>query len=121
VRFEVGDRSRIRFWYDMWVGDMTLKEDFPVLFSIACFNEALVVEHVQFLNDTYYWNNFIKFVHDWEMELVTSFFNLLYSIVLRQGGEGRICWSHSNGGYSRFDLFIMRFSDFFIFSLATST
>jgi hypothetical protein len=29
-------------------------------------------------------------VHDWEVDLVTSFFDLLYSLKLRQGGENKI-------------------------------
>jgi hypothetical protein len=34
-------------------------------------------------------------VHDWKIELVTSFFDLLYSIGLRRGSEARICWTPS--------------------------
>jgi hypothetical protein len=52
VRFEVVDGSRIRFWYDMWFGEMTLKEAFQVLFGIARSKKALVVDHMQFSNDT---------------------------------------------------------------------
>jgi hypothetical protein len=35
---------------------------------------------------------FTKLVLDWEVEVVTSFFELLYSHIIRQGGEDRICW-----------------------------
>jgi hypothetical protein len=31
VRFELGDGSRIRFWFDVWCGELPLKEAFPVL------------------------------------------------------------------------------------------
>jgi hypothetical protein len=55
-----------------------LKEAFPMLFSIPCHKEGLVVDRVQFSNDLLQWNvSFIKLVHDWEVELVTLFFNLL--------------------------------------------
>ena len=30
TRFEVGDRSKIGFWHDLWCGDTTLKEVFPI-------------------------------------------------------------------------------------------
>jgi hypothetical protein len=81
----VGDQFRIQFWHDVWIGDRTLMEAFLVLFSIACSKEALVAIHMWFSNDTCQWNvTFIKAVHDWEMELVTSFFDLLYSIRLRR-------------------------------------
>jgi hypothetical protein len=39
-----------------------------------------VEDHMLFSNDTVQWNiTFIILVHDWEVEMVTSFFNLLYS------------------------------------------
>jgi hypothetical protein len=51
----------------VWCGDHTLKVAFPV-FSIARHNEALMVDQVQFSNDSLKWNdNFIRSVHDWEV------------------------------------------------------
>jgi hypothetical protein len=39
------------------------------------------------------WNiNFLKAAHDCEMDLLTSFFTLLYSVRVRQGSEDRLCW-----------------------------
>lgn len=77
VRFEIGDWSRISFWHEMWVADRTLKEAFPVFFSFAHFKEASIPNHLQFSNHTCQWNIiFIKVMHDWEIELVTSFFDL---------------------------------------------
>jgi hypothetical protein len=29
--------------------------------------------------------------HDWEVEVIASFFNLLYSLGLRRGGEDKLC------------------------------
>jgi hypothetical protein len=36
TRFEVGDGSKVRFWHDLWCGDMALKEAFLDLYGIAC-------------------------------------------------------------------------------------
>jgi hypothetical protein len=37
-----------------------------------------MANHVQFSTNSLQWNvTFIRLVHDWEVELVTSFFNLL--------------------------------------------
>jgi hypothetical protein len=70
-----------------------LKEAFPMLFSIPCHTEGLVVDHVQFSNDLSQWNvSYIKLVHDWEVELVTLFFNLLLCLRLSQAGVDRMCW-----------------------------
>jgi hypothetical protein len=35
TRFEVRDDSKVRFWHDLWRGDMTFHDAFPVLFGIA--------------------------------------------------------------------------------------
>jgi hypothetical protein len=48
----VGDESKIWFGQDLRVGDMTLKEAFSMLFSIAHFKEALIVDHMQISNGT---------------------------------------------------------------------
>jgi hypothetical protein len=49
TRFEVGDVSNVRFWHDLWCGDIALKDAFPVLFGIACSKDASIVAHVNFL------------------------------------------------------------------------
>jgi hypothetical protein len=47
----------------------------------------------QFSSDNLLWNiSFTRSVHDWEMDLVISFFDLLYSLRLRQGGGDEIYW-----------------------------
>jgi hypothetical protein len=46
TRFEVGDGSKIRFWYDVWCGDQALKITFLDLFSIVHFKEVGVANHL---------------------------------------------------------------------------
>jgi hypothetical protein len=44
-------------------------------------------------NDVVYWHiNFIGLVHDWEVDFVPSFFNVLYSIRVGRGGDYILCW-----------------------------
>jgi hypothetical protein len=48
---------------------------------------------MQFWNGNIHWNIFFtRPVHDWEVEVVSVFFELLYSQRVRQGGEDKICW-----------------------------
>jgi hypothetical protein len=94
VRFEVGTGSQVLFWKDVWCGDRPLMNAFPALFNIACAKEAWVEENMAIVNGAIQWNVlFIRPVHDWELEEVLRFFELLYSQQLRQGGEDKICWA----------------------------
>jgi hypothetical protein len=60
------------------VWDHPLKAIFSKLFSIARRKEALKSDHVQFSNRNLQWNiSFTRSIHDWEVDLVTSFFDIL--------------------------------------------
>ena len=55
------------------------------LCSIARYKEVWVADHVKFSNGNLQWDiSFTRQVLDWEVDLVTSFFDHLYSIRLRQ-------------------------------------
>jgi hypothetical protein len=47
TRFEVGDGSNVRFWHDLWCGDMALKEAFLDLYDIACTKNASAAVHLE--------------------------------------------------------------------------
>ena len=93
MRFEVRDGSRVLFWHDVWCGELPLKIFIPALFSIACAKKAWVEENMDIAHGVIHWNViFIRTVHDWEMEVVSQFFELLYSQQIRHGGMNKICW-----------------------------
>jgi len=48
TRFELGDRSNIRFWDDVWCGELTLKEASPALYGFAREKDAFVAAHFDF-------------------------------------------------------------------------
>jgi hypothetical protein len=53
---------------------------------------------MQFREGIIQWNViFTRLVQDWEVEVVVSFFERLYSFQLRQGDEDRIGWSLPKG------------------------
>ena len=65
IKFEVSNGTKVKFWYDIWCGDLPLKEAFLELFHLARNREALVSDHMQFRNDTFHWVfDFIKTVPD---------------------------------------------------------
>lgn len=63
IKCGVGDRTKLKFWYYKWHCDIPSKEAFPKLFCLTRNREALVVDCMQFCNDTVYWAlNFIATV-----------------------------------------------------------
>jgi hypothetical protein len=90
VRFDMGVGSKVSFWHDHWCGDRPLKLSYPALFSIAWCKDAWVADNMLFQDGTIRCNVIFTLpVKNWEMELVLSFFEWLYSFHLRFGEEDR--------------------------------
>jgi hypothetical protein len=56
VRFEVGVGSHVSFWHDLCYGDRSLKQCFPVLFSIVRNQVARVANNLVVQNGVTQWN-----------------------------------------------------------------
>jgi hypothetical protein len=66
---------------------MSFKEAFPVLYGIAHDKDTIIVAHLVSESGSFQWDvSFIQAAHDWEVDVLASFFMLLYSI--RVGSEG---------------------------------
>jgi hypothetical protein len=75
------------------VGESSLKDTFPDLFSIAKFKEVSIADNVELSNGAAQWNIvFSRLVHDWEVEVLTSFYSWLYSYKFRGIGEDKLWW-----------------------------
>jgi len=70
------------------------------LFTIACGKDAWVEENMQIQNGNILWNIlFTRLVHDWEVEVVSRFFELLYSLKVRYEGEVKFVGSLREGNH----------------------
>jgi hypothetical protein len=99
VRFEVGLGSKIPFWHDMWCGNQPLKHAFPSLYRIARYKEAWVKDNFNWRNGVMAWNViFVRAIQDWEMEMISTFFEMLYSCKLSRDNVDRISWSPTKKG-----------------------
>jgi hypothetical protein len=108
TRLISGIGSRIQFWDDVWCGEMPRKEVFPVLYDIAPDKDAHVANHLVVVSGSYQWDvSFFRAAHDWEVDVLASFFSLLYSSRVDREGKDQLWWSPSHKGNLILDLSIM--------------
>jgi hypothetical protein len=100
VRLEVGDGYNVLFWHDLRCGDSSMKLCYLVLFSIAPFKDAWVVDNLSVLDGVAHWNAvFTHLAHDWGVEVVLSYYEWFYSHRIRHGAVDRLVWSLSKSGH----------------------
>jgi len=96
VRLEVVNGYHVRFWHDLWCGDRPLKLYYPVLFSLAHFQDAWVVDNLSVVDGVAHWSVvFTRYAQDWEVEMVLSFYEHLYSNRIQHGEVDRLVWNLS--------------------------
>jgi hypothetical protein len=64
-----------------------ISSTFPYLelYRIACVKDVAVADFIQFQGEAVHWQvNFIRLVQDWEIESISSFLELLYSINIKR-------------------------------------
>jgi hypothetical protein len=78
---------------------MPLKLCYLVLFSIARFKDAWMVDNLYVLDGVAHWNViFTCLAQDWEVEMVLSLYEWLYSHRIRHEAVDRLVWSLSKRG-----------------------
>ena len=96
ITFKVGDGSPIKFWHDSWCGTQSLRDSFPALFRLACNQEATVADHLHVHGNTHSWDiEFSRSVQDWEVAVVDTFMEVLYSTHIHRGSLDSIVWNLS--------------------------
>jgi hypothetical protein len=96
----VGEGSHIRFWHDLWCGNRPLKLCYPVLYSIAHFPDAWVVDNLSVVGGAAHWNVlFTRYAQDWDLEMVISFYEQLYSSRIRLEEVDRVVWNISKENF----------------------
>jgi hypothetical protein len=74
----------------VWCGTLTLKEVFLGLYNIATVKDASIAANMDFTSGSLQWNvSCIWLVHNWELEVLASFYTLLYSHRMRRDEEDK--------------------------------
>ena len=83
IKFGAG--NRVQFWHDLWCEGCTLREAFLELYSISCNNESAI-----FPKQRLDWDlQFSRAIQNWELEPLTAFLEIIYSIPLN--GDDKLC------------------------------
>lgn len=97
VRFKVGDGLRIRFWEDIWVGNSTLVDWFPLLYRVAG-SKNKSISSIRNSNFFIRLGGFLKNLNERELEQVSNLINLLDSVYLRPSRVDKRVWHLDNSG-----------------------
>ncbi|RVW93052.1 LINE-1 retrotransposable element ORF2 protein [Vitis vinifera] len=95
--FKVGKGNRIRFWTDLWCGNMVLSQGFPNLFSMAAHRNVTVEECWDQNTGQGGWNLGLRDLNDWEVGLVGNLLAVLrdYSVNVE---DDSVCWKKGEDG-----------------------
>ncbi|RVX18902.1 putative ribonuclease H protein [Vitis vinifera] len=85
-RFIIGDGTRVKFWKDLWCGNQSLEEAFPILFNLSVNKEGWVAEAWEEDEGGGSWGlRFNRHLNDWEMGEVESLLSTLHPLTIRRG------------------------------------
>ncbi|KAL4383394.1 hypothetical protein GQ457_15G018290 [Hibiscus cannabinus] len=77
-KFQVGDGSSIRFWFECWLLDTPLKDSFPRIFAICISKQGTIAEFGRKDNGVWTWDIPLRrSLFDWEIEQWNSLLVLL--------------------------------------------
>lgn len=79
------------FWHDKWCGDVPLLDSFPDLYYVTRNKEGMVADYMSFSGGQLFWNPIcVRDMQDWELEVLSSFMEWLYSVGVEGVGEDRV-------------------------------
>lgn len=72
--------KRVKFWDHVWCGDVSLRNSFPSIYSLACDKEASVSNYLQVSDGATIWDiRLQRDICDWEEEELLSLLARVYN------------------------------------------
>lgn len=96
---KVGKGDTLKFWTDIWFGDISLATQFPRLFSVALYKEASIME-MRFWDGSN-WQWYIRWrrnLFDWEKSLEVDMLSQISVVSPNLGKEDYVQWKWSSSG-----------------------
>ncbi|KAL9683503.1 hypothetical protein QQ045_015325 [Rhodiola kirilowii] len=99
LKLKLGNGSSTSFWHDVWLGDKSIKAQYPKLFLLAINNSASVREMGSWMGGDWIWQLiFRRTLFQWEAENRRELEVCLSHIQLKDQLDDRIVWSYSEDG-----------------------
>ncbi|GLT57088.1 hypothetical protein SLA2020_300870 [Shorea laevis] len=99
---KVGEGKETLFWEEVWIGNVSLREKFPRLYSLATNKQATIAEVGRSRECEGKWGwEWRRTLFVWESTLLQELEEILSQVHLQQGREDCWVWKwESNGRYS---------------------
>ncbi|KAK1280259.1 hypothetical protein QJS04_geneDACA017687 [Acorus gramineus] len=93
IRWDVGTGDMVRFWQDVWVGDVALLLRFPSIFEIAREKEGFVNQFCVGRGDGGYWDIQVeRRLQGDEVDGYLSLLELLHGVSVVNGARDTVIW-----------------------------
>ncbi|GKV27402.1 hypothetical protein SLEP1_g36575 [Rubroshorea leprosula] len=95
----LGDGGGIRFWKDVWLGEVNLATRFPKLFLLSTGKDNKIQQMGEWYNNMWQWKlTWRRSMRGWEEEKLQELFNLMLNITLDRGQQDAWCRRHTKEG-----------------------
>ncbi|GKU97403.1 hypothetical protein SLEP1_g10552 [Rubroshorea leprosula] len=95
----LGDGGGIKFWKDVWLGEVNLATHFPRLFLLSTGKDNKIQQMGEWHNNMWQWKlTWRQSMHGWEEEKLQELSNLMLNVTLDKGQQDAWCWRHTKEG-----------------------
>lgn len=112
LRRKLGRGNKIRFWEEVWLGNLSLRETFPRLFSMSEDRGKVIGNLGEWRGEILEWNlNWQRIFFSWEVAELDELTNLLQSVTISRVTDDTWVWFVDNS---------MQFSSFSAYRILQS-
>ncbi|KAL4179299.1 hypothetical protein AMTRI_Chr13g119350 [Amborella trichopoda] len=96
ICFHARGGNRVRFWEDLWIDCSSLKDRFPLLYSISNCKESMIVNEMTLSGNSRDWNpSFRRSLSDEELLQFSTLSSELHGVFLSLSGMDSMIWTPS--------------------------